>query len=368
MKSYATLMEELTSKIEVNTKAFATHHLHEAKANWTMPDDASIRKEYQIEYKKHLIHELDHDIFPTEDSFVKAVKASKTMVVTTDIDKKIAYRSRTRSMKDLLNLIKGYRSYPKFRNEKTLTDLETRIVEGKPTDMPMVVKFPNGGMRVFAGNTRMDIAFMHGINPTVIVIDLAKYMKESVVSEAIHGTVNKKNTWYTMSSSKVRANKDIQKDIYDIIRSTYANLGGHPDFPNQSSVPHDNTNIKVTDTDAPDDADATILSKKTPHGLKVTALGSDGGNDAKRDLITKIVEMLGKDGNYCEMSGKIAAIVSSKGAKMVENEALVRKVLTGKQITWHGNHPDGVTAGKGWYSRLLGGSPHVKAMFGKPRG
>jgi hypothetical protein len=341
-------------------------HLYEAKGNWTMPDDASIRKEYQIEYKKHLIHELDHDIFPTENSFVKAVKASKTMVVTPNIDSEIAYRSRTRSMKDLLRLIKGYRSYPKFRNEKTLTDLESRIVNGKPTDMPMVVKFPHGGMRVFAGNTRMDIAFMHGINPTVIVIDLAKHMNESVVSEAIHGTADKKNTWYKMSGSEVRGNKDIQKDIYDIIRQAYSTMGGHPDFPSVSSVPHDNDKINVIDTDAEDDVDATILSKTTVHGKKVTALASDGSTDAKKALLTRAVELLNKEGNYLEASEKVLEILVAKGAKVVTNRKTVERVLSGKQIEWHGKHPKGL-AGDGWYSRMIGSAMKTKRMLGNPR-
>ena len=346
-------------------KEFATH-LYEAKGNWVKPDDASIRKEYQIEYKKHLIHELDHDIFPTEDSFVKAIKASKTMVVTSDIDSKIAYRSRTRSMKSLLSLIKGYRSYPKFRNEKTLTDLENRIVEGKPTDMPIVVKFPNGNMRVFAGNTRMDIAFMHGINPTVILLDLGKHVKESVVSEAVHGTADKKNTWYKMTSSEVRANKDIQKDIYDIIRQAYSTMGGHPDFPSPSSVPHDNDKINVIDTDAEDDVDATILSKTTAHGKKVTALASDGSTDAKKALLSRAVDLLNKDGNYLEASEKVLEILVAKGAKVVTDRKTVERVLSGKQIEWHGKHPKGLS-GDGWYSRMIGGATKTKRMLGNPR-
>ena len=152
--------------------------LSEAKrGNWVRPNDASIRKEYQIEYLKHLIHELPRNIFPTEAEFVKAVKSAPTMQIDSATDRKIHNRSRTRDMEELLDLISGYRSFPKFRNEDTIKELEKLIKSGKPVDMPIVVKFPKGDMRVLAGNTRMDIAFMNGINPTVVMLDLTPYMK-----------------------------------------------------------------------------------------------------------------------------------------------------------------------------------------------
>jgi len=340
-------------------RSFVTH-LYESKGNWVRPDDASIRKEYQIEYKKHLIHELDDDLFPTEDSFLKAVKAAKTIEVTPSMDSKISYRSRTRSMSSLLSLIKGYRSYPQFRNEKTLADLEKKIVEGKPVDMPIVVRFPSGRMRVMAGNTRMDIAFMHNINPTVVLLDLpdAKQMRESISLE--------KNKWVKLGASDVKTNTDVQRDIFDIIRSAYANLGGHPDFPNRSSVPHDNDRINVIDTDSDKDIDATILSKTTIHGKKMTAMASDGSTDAKKALLQRAVDLLNKEGNYMEASEKVLDILVAKGAKVVTTQKTVEKVLSGKQVTWHGKHPEGKD-GDGWYSRMIGGKMKTKRMLGNPR-
>lgn len=148
----------------------------EGSANWVAPSDDSLRQEHRVEYRKHLAPRLNRDIFPTEEVFIRAVRASRTMVVTSSIDSTIGNRSHSRSMDSLLSLIKGYRSYPKFRNEKTLAALEEKIVGGKPVDMPIVVKFPNGRMEVFAGNTRMDIAFMHGISPTVVLLDLTPFL------------------------------------------------------------------------------------------------------------------------------------------------------------------------------------------------
>jgi len=148
-----------------------------AQGNWVRPSDASIRKEYQIEYLKHLIHQLPRNIFPNEAGFVKAVKTAPEMVVTAAIDSRIENRSNTSNMEELLDLISGYRSFPKFRNADTLKALEKRIATKQPVDMPIVVKFPGGRMRILAGNTRMDIAFMRGITPKVILLDLAPYLK-----------------------------------------------------------------------------------------------------------------------------------------------------------------------------------------------
>jgi hypothetical protein len=69
-------------------------------------------------------------------------------------------------------LIRGYRSYPKFRNEDTVQNLYDRISSGRPMTMPLVVRFADGQMRVLAGNTRMDVAFQLGVNPHVLVIDV----------------------------------------------------------------------------------------------------------------------------------------------------------------------------------------------------
>jgi hypothetical protein len=151
-------------------KSFLSHLMESVGGNWVKPDDATIRREYEIEYRKHLVHELKTDAFPTAESCVAAVKKAAVVEVDPAMDSRILYRSRTRSMERLLWLIKGYRSYPKFRNEDTLNAIKDALLTGKPMDMPMVVKDEQGKMRVFAGNTRMDIAFMHGINPKVLMV------------------------------------------------------------------------------------------------------------------------------------------------------------------------------------------------------
>ena len=163
-----------------------SQHLTEAKGNWVRPKVAMLKQEYEIEYKKHLVHELDKDVFPTVDSFLKAAKEGMVRTITKGHDYYIANRSHTKSMKELLSLIKTYRSYPQYRNEDTLNAMKDALLSGKPMDMPIIVRptamsqdeikeIASGKRdRIFAGNTRMDIAFMNGIEPKALIIFLPK--------------------------------------------------------------------------------------------------------------------------------------------------------------------------------------------------
>lgn len=177
------------------------------------------------------------------------------------------------------------------------------------------------------------------------------------INEANRGLTQQKNKWDTLTTSEVKKNRDVQQDIYDIINAAYGPIGGHPDFPRVDAVPADNNNTDVVDTDEPDDVDAVVLSKTTPFGKKLTTLGSDGGAEAKREVLKKAVDMLKTRGNYVEASGKLLDILVARGAPVVKDENTVRAVLKGKEIQWHGD---------GTYSRKIGSKTHKKQMLGKP--
>jgi 8-oxo-dGTP pyrophosphatase MutT (NUDIX family) len=149
--------------------------IEESQSSWKKPDSKSIQHEYDIEYTHHAKHHYGH-IFPTVGHFKRAIDASPVVKVTPDMDSKIGYRSHTKDFDSLHSLISGYASYPEFRNKDTLTSLNHRIKNGHPTDMPIVFKHSNGSLRVFSGNTRMDIAKHHGIHPEVVVVDLPKHV------------------------------------------------------------------------------------------------------------------------------------------------------------------------------------------------
>jgi len=140
-------------------------------ANWMHPRPEDIQQEYNVEYKHHIEPEYG-DFWPTFADFKKAIAKAKVVTVSRTMDGMIQNRSGTESFKELLSLIKGYASYPKYRNEKTLKALEDRIKKGEPVSMPIVLRFRSGAMRIMGGNTRMDIGFWHGDTVKVLMVDV----------------------------------------------------------------------------------------------------------------------------------------------------------------------------------------------------
>lgn len=135
--------------------------------NWVKPSATDLKREFRVE------HELKGlDYFDSEKSFLAACKAGKVISITKSMDANINYRSGTTSFKELLSLIKTYRSYPTYRNEDTLKDIYKSFKENGSMDLPIVLTDKRGNMRVFSGNTRLDIAFQLGITPKALVINI----------------------------------------------------------------------------------------------------------------------------------------------------------------------------------------------------
>jgi hypothetical protein len=143
---------------------------------WIPPRPEDLKKEYEIEYRNHIEPEYG-SIFPTFKSFVAAAQKGKIVNVSPAMDARIENRSGTRNMKELLSLIKSYRSYPKYRNEKTLADLESKIKGKGEMSVPIVLEFPDGTLRIMGGNTRMDIAFWYAKSVPVLLVKVPKLKK-----------------------------------------------------------------------------------------------------------------------------------------------------------------------------------------------
>lgn len=133
--------------------------------SWVKPSLASLKKEFDIEQVKK-----GNEFWKDEEEFLQAADKAEVVTISPSIDSQMQYRSSTKSFKELLSLIKSYKSYPKYRNEDTLKALYDRFKTNKSMDMPIVIQFANGSKRIFAGNTRMDIAFQLGINPKALLI------------------------------------------------------------------------------------------------------------------------------------------------------------------------------------------------------
>ncbi len=134
-------------------------------SNWKMPSISQLKQEFKIEQEMK-----GNEFWEGEEEFINAAKNGKIITITPSEDQNIDYRSGTELYDELLDLIKSYRSYPEFRNEKTLKAIYDGFKTNQPMDYPIVIEDKNGDRRVFSGNTRMDVAFQLGINPKVLLI------------------------------------------------------------------------------------------------------------------------------------------------------------------------------------------------------
>jgi hypothetical protein len=134
-------------------------------SNWKTPSLSQLKQEFKIEQEMK-----GNEFWEDEADFLNAVKNGKIVTITPSEDQDIDYRSGTTSYEELLDLIQGYRSYPEFRNEKTLKAIYDGFENNQTMDYPIVIEDENGYRRIFSGNTRMDIAFQLGIDPKVLLI------------------------------------------------------------------------------------------------------------------------------------------------------------------------------------------------------
>jgi hypothetical protein len=133
--------------------------------NWKTPSIDQLKQEFKVEQTLK-----GNTFFKDEEDFLDKVSKGKILTITESEDQRIGYRSHTDSYESLLSLIKSYRSYPEYRNEKTLKALYDGFKQGKPMDLPLVLEFQNGRRRVFAGNTRLDVAFQLDVNPVKVLM------------------------------------------------------------------------------------------------------------------------------------------------------------------------------------------------------
>jgi hypothetical protein len=133
--------------------------------NWKLPSLPQLKQEFKIEQEMK-----GNEFWNNEADFLSAIKNGEIVTITPSEDQDIDYRSGTTSYEELLDLIKSYRSYPEFRNEKTLKFIYDGFKTNQPMDLPIVIKSEDGYKRIFSGNTRMDVAFQLGINPKVLLI------------------------------------------------------------------------------------------------------------------------------------------------------------------------------------------------------
>lgn len=153
--------------------SLALQLLEKAKFNnWVMPSVKDLELEYNIEYKIKPLKKMLGDPWPTKEHFLKAASDGEIRTVSKSLNSKISYRSNTASKEQIISLIKGYASYPQFRNEQTIDSIYNGFKNNEPMKTPIVLVLPGGKLRIMSGNTRMDIAFQLGVEVKALFIEV----------------------------------------------------------------------------------------------------------------------------------------------------------------------------------------------------
>lgn len=157
--------EHYNSLLKGTSKKVKAKHFN----NWAKLTPEQIKQEYEWEYIAHVSHRWK--LFKDFDDFKNAVENAEVLTLTPEIDRHVANRSYTETIEELKDLTSNYR-FPR--------DVD-RIVHGFETNarmpMPILLKLPNNRLYIMSGNTRTDAAFILGITPKVLVVDVRDRMK-----------------------------------------------------------------------------------------------------------------------------------------------------------------------------------------------
>jgi len=160
--------------------------------------------------------------------------------------------------------------------------------------------------------------------------------------------------------------KRIEPEVFDMITKSYASIGGHAMINSPEDIGGEYKDWVVADVDDDPDVDTFVGGNLQPNGSKkLSVSATDGSVEAKAHMMN-LKRKLFKNGWWAETSDAPAHIALNKlKIKPVESEEQVRALLGGKEITWHGKHPEGKFPGtNGWYTRKIGGTPHTKIIIG----
>ncbi len=161
-----------------------------------------------------------------------------------------------------------------------------------------------------------------------------------------------KQKWIKMSSTV-----PFQDEIWKLINAAYSHIGGHPEFPTPEQTANTDLNFWVSiDVDEDPEQDATIGAKlNQPGGTKITVMGQDGGKDAKRASIQKVIELLKTRGFYAELDVDLA---NKFGLIPIMNTDIIDAVIK----------KDKIHKGLGVYKRKITGLGYKeKVLVGIPK-
>lgn len=133
--------------------------------NWVKLTPEQIKQEYEWEYVSHIQDRWP--LFKNFNEFKHAIENAEVMTLTKERDAGVLNRSHTRTLQQLEDMTAHYR-FPR--------DVQ-RIVQGfehnDKMPMPLLLKLPSGKLYIMSGNSRTDAAFILGITPKVLVVDVS---------------------------------------------------------------------------------------------------------------------------------------------------------------------------------------------------
>ena len=206
----------------------------------------------------------------------------------------------------------------------------------------------------------MDKIFMKGVGPG------GEYNPDQLTDEPEDPKYPKGKYIEITDKKELGAVKDV---LYNLIKNAYESIGGNVKIKSPDSIlDRSLTYWKVADLDSDPELDVVSFGKETDYGVKHTGIGHDGDKSNIKNLLTKKSKELNMTGNYVEISGPAhRAYVEVGGTPTVNDEDTVRAVLSGKDLEWHGKHPqDPSKGGNGWYTRKIGGKKLTKILAGIP--
>ena len=165
-----------------------------------------------------------------------------------------------------------------------------------------------------------------------------------------------RDKWIDLSD---KDKEEYADDIFNLINTAYAPIGGNVNYKSAADVlgTEADADYEVINIDDDPEIDAVSAYKKQPAGNKLAAIGHDGSPEAKSKIINHYADLLKKSGYYLEVSGKLKDILLAKGAPVVTDPEVIKKVLKGKEVKMNDD---------GTYERYLAGEMRTKTLLGNP--
>lgn len=145
----------------------------------------------------------------------------------------------------------------------------------------------------------------------------------------------------------------IMEELFQMYKTVYTAEGLQLSAFSASELQRSYEIVMLIDVDEDPMPDAFILVRKG----RIKLLATDGGMEAKKAVVQKVVDMVKSEGYSLEASKKMNDIMIAKGAPVITDKARLEKMVGPKFI----KHLE-----DGYYERdLKKGGTVVKRMYGK---